>query len=131
MFANYFKIALRTLLRSKAYSLINIVGLALGMAAVLLIAMFVRDELSFDGFHANKDTIYRTIYQWKTRAGKEIIFAMNEHKLAPLLKQDFPEAKEICRIGQYGIPVRNGEKVFQEDNFFVADANRQNVPIVL
>lgn len=123
MFTNYFKIALRTLLRSKAYSLINIVGLALGMAAVLLIAMFVRDELSFDGFHANKDTIYRTIYQWKTRAGKEIIFAMNEHKLAPLLKQDFPEAKEICRIGQYGIPVRNGDKVFQEDNFFVADAN--------
>lgn len=59
MFKNYLKIAFRNLLRHKIYSLINISGLAIGMACCILILLFVRDELSYDRFHENSDRIYR------------------------------------------------------------------------
>ncbi|MEJ2506587.1 MAG: ABC transporter permease [Ignavibacteriaceae bacterium] len=59
MLKNYFKIAFRNLIRFKAYSLINIFGLAIGIAACILILLFVRDELSYDKFNKNADRIYR------------------------------------------------------------------------
>ena len=59
MFKNYFKTAFRGLIKYKEYSIINILGLAIGMACVILILLFVREELSFDQFHENKDRIYR------------------------------------------------------------------------
>ena len=59
MFKNYFKIAFRNLIRFKAYSLINIFGLAIGIAACILILLFVRDELSYDKFNEKADRIYR------------------------------------------------------------------------
>lgn len=59
MLKNYLKIALRNILRNKAYSVINISGLAIGMACCILILLFVQDELSYDTYHANADHIYR------------------------------------------------------------------------
>ena len=59
MFKNYLKIAFRNLIRFKVYSLINVFGLAIGVAACILILLFVRDELSFDKFNKNADRIYR------------------------------------------------------------------------
>lgn len=59
MFKNYFKIAFRQLTRNKFYSVINILGLAIGLTSCLLILMYVKDELIYDKFHANRDRIYR------------------------------------------------------------------------
>ncbi|OKS85956.1 ABC transporter permease [Mucilaginibacter polytrichastri] len=59
MFKNYLKVALRSLLKRKVFSLINILGLATGMAVCMLIVLFIQDELSFDKFQDKGDLIYR------------------------------------------------------------------------
>jgi putative ABC transport system permease protein len=59
MIRNYFKIAFRTLLRNKSYAFINITGLALGLAACIVIFLVVQNELSYDHYHANADRTYR------------------------------------------------------------------------
>jgi hypothetical protein len=59
MFSNYIKIAIRNILRHKVYSIINIVGLAVGMASTILILLWVQFELSYDRYHENADRIYR------------------------------------------------------------------------
>jgi len=62
MFKNYFKIAVRNLMRNKFYSFINIFGLAFGMAITVLITLYVQHELSFDTYHKNADRIYRVAF---------------------------------------------------------------------
>ena len=61
MIRNFFKIAWRNVLRNKAYSLINVLGLSLGLASAMLIILFTRDEISFDKFHEHGDRIYRIV----------------------------------------------------------------------
>ena len=61
MIKNYLKTAWRSLLRNKSYAAINVAGLAIGIAACLLIFLIVHFETSFDNFHANKDRIYRVV----------------------------------------------------------------------
>ena len=59
MFKSYFKIAIRNLSRNKVYSLINIAGLGIGLCCAILILLYVKDEVSFDQFHNNVNSIYR------------------------------------------------------------------------
>src|SRR5437868_3248005 len=59
MFHNYFKTAIRNLKRNKSYAIINVLGLAVGIAASLLIFLVIQFETSFDNFHKKKDSIYR------------------------------------------------------------------------
>src|SRR5262245_28629220 len=65
MFINYLKIAVRNLLRHKGYAIVNIGGLAVGLACTLLILLWVRDELSFDRFHSDAERIYRLNWDFK------------------------------------------------------------------
>ena len=58
MFKNYFKVAFRNLVRNKGFSIINISGLAIGMASAILILLWIQNEVSYDQFHTNKDRIY-------------------------------------------------------------------------
>ncbi len=71
MFSNYLKVALRNLLRHKGYSAINIFGLAVGMAACIVILLWVRFNLSYDDFHANADRVYllyeKQNFSWQRR----------------------------------------------------------------
>ena len=62
MFSNYFKIAYRNLLRYKGYSMVSILGLSVGIAATILILLYVRFESGYDHFHANGDRIYRVSF---------------------------------------------------------------------
>ncbi len=66
MFKSYLKTTLRSIKKHLGYSLINIMGLAIGMACCILILLFVFDELSYDKFHENHDRIYRVTRQWFT-----------------------------------------------------------------
>ena len=69
MLKNYFKTAIRNLLRNKSYAAINIIGLAVGIAACLLIFLVVQFELSFDNFHKKKANTYRVVSEFNTPEG--------------------------------------------------------------
>jgi ABC-type antimicrobial peptide transport system permease subunit len=123
MFKNYLKIALRNLIRNKTYSLINISGLAVGMASVILIAMYVQAELSYDRFHQNLDHIYRVTVS----SGEEQIpsWIGTPALLGPSFQQRFPEIEDFVRIDPFGFKNKTlilyGEKSFYEAGFVLAD----------
>jgi len=97
MIKNYIKIAFRNLLKNKVYSLINIIGLTTGLAACLLVASVVVDELSYDRFWKRGDTIYRVL-DIGTSDGAEEKGSRTFSGLAPELKKRFPEVKAYCRM---------------------------------
>ena len=97
MFKNYFKIALRNLMNNKGYSFINIFGLAVGMAVALLIGLWVRHELSFDGFNTNKKQIgiieKRTFFNNQKNVQVGIMLPLYDE-----LKTKYPQVKHITRL---------------------------------
>ena len=122
MFSNHIKIALRNLLRFKAYSAINITGLAVGMACCILILLYVLDELSYDRFHKNADRIYR-IGVDGTLGDNDFKAATSPPPLRNTLINDYPEVLSAARVGNFGFPVlRYGDKVFSEELFFWVDS---------
>jgi len=98
MLRNYFKITVRTIKKSKVYSFINIAGLAVGMACCILILLWVRNELSFDRFHANADMIYRVTDRYPDSSAGYLSTAVSAWPLAEALKNDFPEIVESARL---------------------------------
>jgi len=96
MIKNYLKITWRNLLRHKAFSLINIVGLAIGMASSALILLWVQNEVSFDRFHAKKDRLY-AVYNRSVFDGKLWCWNTTPKVMAKTLKQDYPQIEEVTR----------------------------------
>src|SRR5580704_9873185 len=98
MFRNYFKTALRSLLRNRTYSIINIAGLAAGIAVFLLIFVIIRFESSFDDFHPNKDRIYRVLTEYH-HAGDAVFCGQGvPYPLPTTIKHDFPELVQTTGI---------------------------------
>ena len=97
MLKNYFKTAWRNLFRNKVLSLINIAGLALGMAGAVLLIMNIQYELSIDQFHAKKDHIYEA-YNKGIINGKLEAWNQTSASLAPALQKDYPEIKQVARV---------------------------------
>jgi putative ABC transport system permease protein len=97
MFRNYLKIGIRNLWAKKAFSFINVTGLAVGMAGAILIALWVQNEYSFDSFHVNNKTLYKVWYRFvaKDYVGTQDITA---GPLAKALKDEFPDVKNASRI---------------------------------
>src|ERR1700712_842347 len=93
MFKNYLKIALRNILRHKAFSFINIVGLAIGMASSILIMLWVQNELSYDRFHARSKNIYRVIVD-----ASGFRAAVNPAGMPAGLKSAIPAVKNTVRL---------------------------------
>ncbi len=94
---NYAKIALRKFWRQKSFSLINVAGLAVGMAACILILLWVQDELSYDRFHPNADRIFR-INMEDTSGGKSFVLAGSPAPLGQALIEEVPEVIRACRV---------------------------------
>ena len=94
---SYVKIALRKIKRHKGFSLINIAGLAIGMAACILILIWVQDELSYDRFHKNADRIFRIITK-DTSGGTTFIQAGSPAPLGPALIEEVPEVENFVRV---------------------------------
>ncbi len=115
MFNNYFKIALRNIQRHKGYSLINITGLAMGIASCLLILLWVKDELSINRFHEKSDSIYLGMsiehYGSRISRGPGTVPA-----LGPALRAEYPEVLNAARHenGQGEYLIEYGEKQFKE-----------------
>ena len=97
MIRNYLTIAFRNLLRYPTYSLINIIGLAIGMAACMLIVLYIQDELSYDRYHPNADRIYRIVDDIES-GGQTIQTAGSPLSWAPALKRDYPEIVRFVRM---------------------------------
>jgi putative ABC transport system permease protein len=122
MLKNYFKTAFRSLWRHKAFSFINILGLAVGMTACFMIFLYVRFETSYDNFHVKADRIYRVTSDVKTPS--EIIpTGLTTSPVAIYLKKDFPQVEEAVRLGRDGYLVRKGNVKIQENNVVLADSN--------
>lgn len=96
MLKNYLKTALRNLSRNKIYSLLNVLGLALGIGCALVIYKVIVFENSFDKHHANYDNIYRVVGQG-IRAGEVSKGSGTPHPVGPAIKEDFPDIKKVVR----------------------------------
>jgi predicted permease len=124
MFKNYFLTAIRNFRRNKSYSLINTLGLSVGIAACFLIFLVVQFESSFDDFHPKKNSIYRVGTEFHTQDGISYSDGVS-FPVANGLRLDFPQIKEVASIfrnsGQVTIEDGTAQKKLQEDYFFYAE----------
>ncbi len=123
MIQNYFKIAWRNLLKNKAFSFINILGLSIGISVCFIIMLFVQDELSYDRFNKNADKIVRIYFKANMNGGK-----INEAGVMPpvakALKSDYPEVEDATRFRPDGRPkIEYRHKIFKEAEAAFVDPN--------
>lgn len=124
MLYQFFLITLRRFKRDKFFTLLNILGLSLGIATSIIILSYVAFEQSYDGFHEKKDNIYRVLTHWSSgqRAEKMVVTGT---KISHIASSDLPEVKEVAKFFPIGarvpISMKVGDKVFQESDFAFAD----------
>lgn len=127
MVRNYLKIAFRHLRKRKGITLINIVGLATGIACCLIIALYVFHELSYDRYHKKADRIYR-VTQKTVTSSKEEVGATTPFPVGPTLKSDYPaQIAKMVRFFDMQEEIRTiintqTEEPFRVDDFYVADS---------
>ena len=120
MIKNYFKIALRNILKQKGYSFINISGLAIGMACCIFLLLWVRDELSYDRFHEHADRIFRVELANKDDVSKR--YAQVPCALAPAILESVPEAIRVTRVfDREMMRLQYKENSFNEKNVNLVD----------
>ncbi len=119
MLKNYIKIAMRNLLKYKAYSLINILGLSLGLTGCILITLYVMQELSFDRYHENADSIYR-IQVKSTYSDREDESSITPGPVAPAFVTDFPEIEKVTRahIPDQMLVEANDKRIIEKNALF-------------
>jgi putative ABC transport system permease protein len=122
MFRNYIDIALRGFLGNKLFSFINVFGLAVGLASVILIGLYVANELSYDRFHPDADRLYRISRDFYAVNGSdELLMATNAAPAAALLAADFPEIEETARIFGGRVLLGRDDVAFYDDGVRFAD----------
>lgn len=122
MFKNYFKIAFRNFLRNKTGSIINILGLTIGLASSILILLYIKFELSYDNFHKDADRIYRVYIQQPQNLfmGTDK-FNATPAPLVPAMKEEIPGVEYASRLVFASGYVKYGNRRFQERKFYLAD----------
>lgn len=127
MLKNFLLIAIRNLVANRLFSIINIVGLAVGLSCVVLIALFVSHETSYDKHWVNADRTYKVMRTFTPTNGSPNLFlATNAPRTGPLLQQDFPEFEEVVRImgaGQLIVGKPDSPDARFENGFLFADPN--------
>jgi putative ABC transport system permease protein len=123
MLRNYITIALRYLRKNTIFSLLNVLGLAIGLACCILIALFVFDELSYDSYPANASDIYRVEIHLTANNGM-VTYPNVDIAVGAGIKETFPQVKEYTRFFPTGSGYwANGDKQFKESKMGFADAN--------
>ena len=123
MFQNYFKIALRNILKHKFYSALNISGLALGLVSCFLIGLYVLDELTFDKFHKDHKNIYSVALHGRI-GGQELYTSSSSPPVAQAMVQGIPGIEQATRLRAYGnLVMKYDDKAFTETRAFFADSN--------
>lgn len=123
MIKNYFKIALRHLLKSKLYAAVNIIGLAIGITSCLLIGIYIADELSYDRFHKNADRIARVTWEYYFGEGEVNKVSTTGTKVGPQFQRTFPEIDAYVRLLKYPRVLTYKSQAFDEKNFLYADSS--------
>lgn len=123
MVNQYLKYGIRRVWKNKFYSAINIVGLAIGITACILIMLYVQYEFSYDKFHEKSDRIYR-VNLFAILDGNSINPPFSSPPLAGVMQNDIPEVVEAVRVTNYNQPIiQYNNKVFNETKWCFADAN--------
>jgi putative ABC transport system permease protein len=123
MFSNLLKHSIRSFKRQRAYIIINILGLSIGIACSLLIALFVLNELSFDKFNTKKDRIFRMVLNGKI-GGQEVSVAYSAAIIGPTMLKEVPEVEDFLRMNGIGpTTLEYNKQTFVEDNIVEADSS--------
>jgi putative ABC transport system permease protein len=131
MFRNYLVIALRNIVRHKLYSVINIAGLAVGLACAILIILFVRDELSYDAWIPGSDKLYRVEVTFHVPGRADIVTAQTTMPLTVAMHDQIPEVRQQTRLVQQYMTMIAGDRQFSE-TVGTADPNfLQVIPLPL
>jgi putative ABC transport system permease protein len=127
MIPNFFRIAFRNIARHKGFTLINIIGLAVGLAASLLILLWIQDEFSYEKFNLKGASIYR-VEEDQFYSGSRYHVTVTPHPSGPVWKEKIPEIREQTRINRLPrILFRQGDKVFFESSIVAADSGLLNM----
>lgn len=122
MIQNFFRIAVRNISRHKGFTFINVTGLAIGLAASLLILLWVQDEFSYERFNRNAESIYR-VEEDQFYSGERYHVTVTPHPSGPVWEEKIPEIKEQTRINRLPrILFRQEDKVFFESSIIAADS---------
>ena len=122
MIKNYFNTAWRNLLRGRTFSIINIMGLAIGLTAFLLLALYIKDELGYDKHHEKADRIYRVSREFLADDGATSLhLAQVAPPYGPLIAQDFPEVERMVRMLETNATIRHGDMLFNEEKVFLTE----------
>lgn len=122
MLQNYLKIAVRNLVKNAGYSLINLFGLTIGLAACVLLVLYLNHELSFDGFHSKADRIYRVIERRSSVSEQDRLTAVTAAPVAGYCKSELPEIEtttQLLRLGRF--TTTYGSNRFYEADYLFAD----------
>jgi putative ABC transport system permease protein len=123
MFNNLIKYSIRSFKRQRGYIIINILGLSIGIACSLLIALYVINEASYDKFNTKKDRIFRTILNGKI-GGQEVITSSSPAIMGPTMIREFPEIEDYLRMNGWGPTViEYNNQNFTEDHNIEADSS--------
>lgn len=129
MIKSYLKTAVRTLLKNKGYSLLNIAGLVVGIAFSCMLYVYVHNELSYDAFHSKSDRMYRVLTVDERDPQNVRRYGVTVPPMGPELVGNYPEVAEMVRLHRFVGQVvfeLNGQN-FQERNWYTTDANFFNV----
>jgi putative ABC transport system permease protein len=128
MLRNNLKFFVRIFLKDKFYSMLNILGLALGIAVSIILLLILQNDLTYDQHHANHKRIYR-IGTHVQATGLDVRLARAARELGPILKDEVPEVENFVRVNDWGRtmvkyqPADGGEKAFNEENIARSDSN--------
>lgn len=114
MLKNYFKVAIRYLLKNKGYTAISILGLSVGVACCILIMLFVKSEFSYDQFHAKSNRIYRA-WQHERYDGQDFINVATPIPMGPAMQASVPGIEATCRINNFNAQVKRATQSFSEN----------------
>lgn len=124
MLKNLLLVAIRNFKRDKWYSLLNILGLTIGITFSLFLIFYIKDELGYDRWNKNADRLYRITSYIKEPERDTMKLAITQVPLGPTLKNEYPEVEEATRFVSSGKPIfKNGDVRFYEEKVFFADSN--------
>ncbi|HMG67194.1 MAG TPA: ABC transporter permease [Chitinophagaceae bacterium] len=121
MFKTYLRIGWRNLVKNKVYTVINVLGLSIGLSCFLLIALYVMNELSYDRVYPHSDRIYRINSDLKF-GGADMSMAVTSDMMGQMLKKDYPQVENYTRIYPFG-----GNKLFKKGSGFIEETKVANV----
>lgn len=121
MFKNYFKVTLRNALRYKGYTLLNLLGLVVGIASSMLILLWIDDEININKFHEKGDQIYQVFRNMNQSGGMVATSEAIPKPMGDLLKEEYSEVEQVVHVSWVmGLRIEHGEEVLVEEGHFVS-----------